>query len=480
VSWRVPSSTVAGLVVFSVIYRYEGHGARCRDRRPRRVERVRELVHVGVGGVESRERLEVAARLALELGRPVRRFPSYRGQRSFPGLYWSATMGDHVGYESWGERDHLVAPDFDPQVVAVASQPFWLHWVEADGSARRHAPDFFVRMAGGGAPVFDLRPPDLIKERDQEVFAATAVACGLAGWRYAAWGSEDPVPAGNLRWLSGYRHPRCLIQTIARQLLDCFLRPQALMAGAERVGDPLAVLPVLFHLMWRGELGADLLLVLSDRTVVSYRFPFLTRCSAMIDRGSVLRVGDRLVHDDAEHTVVGLSGVMVRLLDDAGQVSVVSLAYLTSAPGFALVAGGSPHRLDPLGLLDGLSEEVLAEARMWERHLVKLETGLVPGAGQDAVPRPEYDPGMRSLTEREAKAAELTADGVSATWRTVRRKRQRYREQGLLGLVNARALKRARPGGRADERVLAAVEAVVAAQTNGSIGTKTRAIRLIQ
>lgn len=103
------------------------------------------------------------------------------------------------------------ALDFDPQVVAVASQPFWLHWVEADGSARRHAPDFFVRMAGGGALVLDSRPMDLIKKRDQEAFTATAVACEAAGWRYAVWGSADPVLAGNLRWLSRYRHPRCMV-----------------------------------------------------------------------------------------------------------------------------------------------------------------------------------------------------------------------------------------------------------------------------
>lgn len=49
------------------------------------------------------------------------------------------------------------------------------------------------------------------------------------------------------------------------------------MDGAERVGDPVAVLPVLFHLMWRGKLGADLSLVLLERAVVSCRFPFLTR-----------------------------------------------------------------------------------------------------------------------------------------------------------------------------------------------------------
>jgi hypothetical protein len=33
--------------------------------------------------------------------------------------------------------------DFDPQVVAFASQPFWLHWQDTStGRARSHAPDF--------------------------------------------------------------------------------------------------------------------------------------------------------------------------------------------------------------------------------------------------------------------------------------------------------------------------------------------------
>ena len=40
------------------------------------------------------------------------------------------------------------------------------------------------------------------------------------------------------------------------------------MEGAEAAGDPLATLPVLFHLMWRRKLTADLSLVLSHRTVV--------------------------------------------------------------------------------------------------------------------------------------------------------------------------------------------------------------------
>ncbi|WP_432988423.1 hypothetical protein [Dactylosporangium sp. CA-233914] len=53
----------------------------------------------------------------------MREFSSYRGQRHFPDSYWSASMNSHVGFGSWLECDHAILPDFDPQVVAFASQP---------------------------------------------------------------------------------------------------------------------------------------------------------------------------------------------------------------------------------------------------------------------------------------------------------------------------------------------------------------------
>lgn len=41
------------------------------------------------------------------------------------------------------------------------------------------------------------------------------------------------------------------------------------MAGVLAVGTPLAVLPVLFHLLWHGRLAADLhSATLSDDTVI--------------------------------------------------------------------------------------------------------------------------------------------------------------------------------------------------------------------
>jgi hypothetical protein len=76
------------------------------------------------GGVEVRGSLADVTERAFEEAGPVREFPSYRGQRNLPGLYWAATMLRHVGFESWLERDHAISMDFDPRVTWFASQPF--------------------------------------------------------------------------------------------------------------------------------------------------------------------------------------------------------------------------------------------------------------------------------------------------------------------------------------------------------------------
>lgn len=85
---------------------------------------------------------------AFGSGRPVRSFPTYRGQRNYPGLLWTAATGSLVGYESLLERDRLWLADFDPAVLQISGQPFWLSG--RDGStARRHVPDFFLQLGDG-------------------------------------------------------------------------------------------------------------------------------------------------------------------------------------------------------------------------------------------------------------------------------------------------------------------------------------------
>jgi hypothetical protein len=230
-----------------------------------------EVEFIGVDGVVQRGPLAQCWSVRFEEVAPVRSFLSYRGQRNFPGWWWSSTMERHVGYESWLERDQLMLLDFDPQVAAFASQPFCLSWPAGD-RVRRHVPDFFVRRVDGVGVVVDVRADERIEPADAEAFAATAAACDAVGWEFRRVGALEPVFAANVRWLSRYRHPRCgRREDLVGRLVEVFAQPMPLFAGAEQAGDRLVVLPALYHLLWRQVLAADLGGALLDPSSLVWR-----------------------------------------------------------------------------------------------------------------------------------------------------------------------------------------------------------------
>jgi hypothetical protein len=231
-----------------------------------------EVAWVDAGSQQRAADLGGIAGVAFEDAMPVRDFPSYRRQRHFPGMWWLATTGRHVGFESWLERDHAMLLDFDRDVCGLASQPFTLTWRDPAGKKVSHTPDYFARMSDGSAVVVDVRPANRVKPPDAAKFAMTASACAaVPGWSFRLVHEPDPVLAGNVRWLSGYRHPRHDLRQVGGLLREAFAGGEELLAGAEAAGDPIGVLPVLFHLMWRGDLLADVSVPLHDATLVSTR-----------------------------------------------------------------------------------------------------------------------------------------------------------------------------------------------------------------
>ena len=142
-------------------------------------------------------------------------------------------------------------------MTGIASQPFWLHWHDGE-RRRRHAPDYFVRLANGRSRVVDVRAADRVDETAAEAFAATERACGAVDWEFVRAGVPDPVLMANMRWLSRYRRRRCLRQDVTDRLMEVFSEPRPLRSGAAEAGDPLMVLPVLFHLLWSGVLVTNM------------------------------------------------------------------------------------------------------------------------------------------------------------------------------------------------------------------------------
>jgi hypothetical protein len=74
-------------------------------------------------GVAESEPWMVTGSAELSNTLPWRTFRWYRGQRHYSGLYWSATMRDHVIYESRLELSRLIFADFDRRCIASWPSP---------------------------------------------------------------------------------------------------------------------------------------------------------------------------------------------------------------------------------------------------------------------------------------------------------------------------------------------------------------------
>jgi len=86
-------------------------------------------------------------------------------------------------------------------------------------------------------------------------------------------------------------------------------------------------------------------------------------------RAAVLRPGDWVRYDGADHQVIALAGTSVRLRSDVGAESVVLVAYLMASPEFAVIDGTPTPSVEPFGLMDGLpGEGARAGARMGTPH----------------------------------------------------------------------------------------------------------------
>lgn len=173
------------------------------------------------------------------------------------------------GFESLEERSLLLALDFTGSAVEILPQPFRLRFETAAGESSGHIPDFLAVFRDGSRWLFDVRPADLVKEKDATCFAAAAEAALEAGWRYSVVAGWRPHVLTGIDALSAQR--RDLEDRLGLQ--DCLL--QVVSAGPAAFGDLAAAAPLpavarahALHLLWRRRLGTDLSRPLGDRSLV--------------------------------------------------------------------------------------------------------------------------------------------------------------------------------------------------------------------
>jgi hypothetical protein len=201
---------------------------------------------------------------------PVSAFPVVPGKRWGPGWWWSATTGRHVAHGSATMLAQVMLLDRDRSVTGLAGRPVRVLWREEDGAVRSWVPQLFARYTDGTALLADCPArPGAGGPAAQRAAAALESACTQVGWAYRRLQAPDPVVAGNVRWLAGYRHPRHQgADGVRAAVLGAFERPRPLAEGVEAVGDPLVVLPVVFHALWSGHLDTPLGAPLGPEAVV--------------------------------------------------------------------------------------------------------------------------------------------------------------------------------------------------------------------
>lgn len=202
---------------------------------------------------------------------PWRVFRSRRGQRHYSGVYWSATTGGHVLYESRLELTRLLFADMDPGVGWISAQPFRMV-TEIDGKVRAHIPDFLLARSDGTFVVVDVKP---LRRLDDPVVRETFDWAGAlvaeCGWGFEVWSEPDPVVLGNVRFLAGYRR-RWLFDAELVELADAAVATGMSFGEAERAVATRCTTAVargvVLHALWSGWLRTDLSRPLSSLHVL--------------------------------------------------------------------------------------------------------------------------------------------------------------------------------------------------------------------
>ena len=172
---------------------------------------------------------------------------------------------------------------------------------------------------------------------------------------------------------------------------------------------------------------------------------------------------------------------VVHLAADGRATITITWAALLNDPTFEVLGVRERGPMPSTAVFDALPGPVQARARWWERHITEMLDGLGCDAQPGTAPRPEYDPTVASLRQREqAKHAELIAGGEDVSLRTLQRMRSAYERDGLMGLVDGRYAPRRPVQGRVDPRVLEALKDVLARNIDQSSGTSTRLERQVR
>jgi len=172
--------------------------------------------------------------------------------------------------ESFNEFKLVLCLDRDPTVADYLSQPEIIHYLDEQGRQHRYTPDFKVWRTDGKVELHEVTVTERRKSKQtqQRREAAAHTFCETRNWSYHVH-TETTLPnntqMANLSLLFGYR-PTTYANPKIEQVLYEQVRTgqrtnlaQLTRALSVQMGLPMShITPVLLHLLWHGDLQANL------------------------------------------------------------------------------------------------------------------------------------------------------------------------------------------------------------------------------
>jgi hypothetical protein len=192
---------------------------------------------------------------------PWRTFRWYFGQRHYSGTWWSATMRDHVIYESRLELSRLLLADFDAVVRRIVAQPFMVA-ATVDGCSRRHIPDYLWDTVDRPVVVDVVRAERLAHSDIDFVCRWTREVVESLGWEYRVLTEPPPVRLANVSFLAGYRREWLVNTEALQEIRSCSADLDGLSivdAEGQFAAYPRPLVrAALMHSLWCREFRVDL------------------------------------------------------------------------------------------------------------------------------------------------------------------------------------------------------------------------------
>lgn len=227
------------------------------------------LVRVRRGKEQDSMPLDCATEDVLRSADPYRAFRSYRGQRHYSGLYYSATERRHVGYESRLEGTRALFADFAPGVNRCISQPFQL-CTRIGRDLCTHIPDYLL-LSDSGLTVVAVKPKMKLEHpKVAATFRWVRDVVESAGWTFEVYSEPDPVRLANVRFFAGFRRPESVSPRLLGELRSHNLVGLTFGEAQHLIDGPAPrVRAALLHMLWNQEVRIDLSQMLCQSTILN-------------------------------------------------------------------------------------------------------------------------------------------------------------------------------------------------------------------